>query len=105
VSAGRAFAGEVGARNRLEYTVIGDAVNEAGRLTQLAKTDGGCVLASATTLGGAQNTEALSWDLGELVTLRGRAAPTGLARPAAPPRAIQTVPLSGPLSAIIADAV
>jgi adenylate cyclase len=93
VSAGRAFAGEVGARNRLEYTVIGDAVNEAARLTELAKTDRGHVLASATTLCGAQDTEALSWDLGELVQLRGRDAPTRLARPAAPPRAIARGPM------------
>ncbi|HWS92316.1 MAG TPA: adenylate/guanylate cyclase domain-containing protein, partial [Mycobacterium sp.] len=93
VSAGRAFAGEVGARNRLEYTVIGDTVNEAARLTEVAKTDGGHVLASATTLDGAQDAEALSWDLGELVKLRGRAAPARLARPAAPPRAIPRGPM------------
>lgn len=93
VSAGRAFAGEVGARNRLEYTVIGDVVNEAARLTELAKADGGRVLASATTLRDAHGTEALSWDLGELVLLRGRDAPTRLVRPAAPPRAIPSVPM------------
>jgi adenylate cyclase len=93
VSAGRAFAGEVGARNRLEYTVIGDAVNEAARLTELAKTEGGHVLASATTVGDAQDTEALSWDLGELVQLRGRDAPTRLARPAAQTRAIPRLPM------------
>ena len=63
VSAGRAFAGEVGARNRLEYTLIGDAVSEAARLTELAKTDSGRVLASATTLGDVRDTEALSWHL------------------------------------------
>ena len=105
MSAGRAFAGEVGARNRFEYTVIGEAVNEAARLTELAKTDGRRVLASATTLGGAQGTEALSWDVGELVKLRGQAVLIRLARPAASPRAIQTVPRSGPLSATIAEAV
>ena len=93
VSAGRAFAGEVGARNRLEYTVIGDPVNEAARLTELAKTDGGHVLASATTLRDAQDTEALCWDLGELVQLRGRDVPTRLARPAAQPRAIPRLPM------------
>jgi len=83
VSAGLAFAGEVGAPERFEYTVIGDPVNEAARLTELAKTDSGHVLASATALRGAQEAEASSWDLGELVELRGRHVPTRVARPAA----------------------
>jgi adenylate cyclase len=38
VSAGPVFAGNVGAENRYEYTVIGDPVNEAARLADLAKT-------------------------------------------------------------------
>ena len=37
VSAGPALAGNVGAEHRLEYTVIGDPVNEASRLCELAK--------------------------------------------------------------------
>nr|WP_162618275.1 hypothetical protein [Mycobacterium leprae] len=38
VSTGRLFAGNIGAGNRYEYTVIGDAVNEAARLADLAQT-------------------------------------------------------------------
>ena len=38
VSAGPVFAGNIGAENRYEYTVIGDPVNEAARLADLAKT-------------------------------------------------------------------
>ena len=38
VSAGAVFAGNIGAENRYEYTVIGDPVNEAARLADLAKT-------------------------------------------------------------------
>ncbi len=81
VSAGRAIAGHIGAQARFEYTVIGDPVNEAARLTELAKLEGGHVLASANAVSNALDSEALCWNVGEIVELRGRAAPTQLARP------------------------
>jgi adenylate cyclase len=81
VSAGRAIAGHIGAQARFEYTVIGDPVNEAARLTELAKLEECHVLASAIAVSGALDAEALCWDVGEVVELRGRAAPTQLARP------------------------
>ena len=81
VSAGRAIAGHIGAQARFEYTVIGDPVNEAARLTELAKLEQGHVLASAISVSGALDAEALCWDVGEVVELRGRTAPTQLARP------------------------
>ena len=81
VSAGRAIAGHIGAQARFEYTVIGDPVNEAARLTELAKLEEGHVLASAIAVSGALDAEALCWDVGEIVELRGRSAPTQLARP------------------------
>ncbi|MGE2817621.1 adenylate/guanylate cyclase domain-containing protein [Mycobacterium heidelbergense] len=81
VSAGRAIAGHIGAQARFEYTVIGDPVNEAARLTELAKLEAGHVLGSAIAVSGALDAEALCWDVGEVVELRGRAAPTQLARP------------------------
>src|SRR6201996_97774 len=81
VSAGRAIAGHIGALARFEYTVIGDPVNEAARLTELAKLESGHVLASAIAVSGALDAEALCWDVGEIVELRGRRAPTQLARP------------------------
>ncbi|BBX63826.1 adenylate/guanylate cyclase domain-containing protein [Mycobacterium saskatchewanense] len=81
VSAGRAIAGHIGAQARFEYTVIGDPVNEAARLTELAKLEPGHVLASAIAVSGALDAEALCWDVGEVVELRGRTAPTQLARP------------------------
>ncbi|OCB28191.1 adenylyl cyclase [Mycobacterium malmoense] len=81
VSAGRAIAGHIGAQARFEYTVIGDPVNEAARLTELAKLEAGHVLASAIAVSGALDAEALCWDVGEVVELRGRTAPTQLARP------------------------
>ncbi|WP_067687506.1 adenylate/guanylate cyclase domain-containing protein [Nocardia jejuensis] len=81
VAAGRVVAGNIGARNRYEFTVIGDAVNEAARLCELAKHDRSRVLASAAILGAAHSEEGEHWCLGESVMLRGRVEPTVLARP------------------------
>jgi len=82
VSAGTAVAGNIGAQQRFEYTVIGDPVNEASRLTELAKQHDGRVLASEAALSraGAED-EAARWTLGDTETLRGRAEPTRLAAP------------------------
>ncbi|MDB5875799.1 MAG: adenylate/guanylate cyclase with integral rane sensor [Ramlibacter sp.] len=83
VSAGTVVAGNVGAPHRLEYTVIGDPVNEAARLTELAKDEPHRALASGAALRAAGDGEAAHWRLGEAVQLRGRAETTRLARPAA----------------------
>jgi adenylate cyclase len=82
VSAGVAVAGNIGAEARFEYTVIGDPVNEAARLCELAKARPERVIASAATLGAAGPEEVANWRLGEQVALRGRAAETTLALPA-----------------------
>ncbi len=81
VSAGRAIAGHIGAQARFEYTVIGDPVNEAARLSELAKLEEGHVLATAMAVSGVLDAEALCWDVGEMVELRGRTASTQVARP------------------------
>jgi adenylate cyclase len=81
VAAGRAVAGNIGAERRFEYTVIGDPVNEAARLTELAKGQDPRVLASEAALQGARNGEGEHWRLGDVVTLRGRRQPTRLACP------------------------
>jgi adenylate cyclase len=83
VSAGRAVAGNIGAESRFEYTVIGDPVNEAARLCELAKQDDSRVLASAAALDAAGDGEAGRWDIGEPVKLRGRKEETRPATPAA----------------------
>jgi adenylate cyclase len=57
VAAGTVLAGNIGSANRLEYTVIGDPVNEAARLTELAKKHPGCVLASGYVVGFASEEE------------------------------------------------
>jgi adenylate cyclase len=89
VSAGTAVAGNIGAAERFEYTVIGDPVNEASRLTELAKQHDGRILASEAAVRRAGEGEARRWALGDAETLRGRAEPTRLAapRPAEAPRA------------------
>jgi adenylate cyclase len=81
VSAGPAVAGNVGARERFEYTVIGDPVNEASRLCELAKQRPCRLLASDAVLerGGAE--EAAHWEVRDHVVLRGRDRQTGVAEP------------------------
>lgn len=81
VAAGRAVAGNVGARERFEYTVIGEPVNEAARLCELAKSHSSRLLATAEAIEGASENERAHWSLGETVTLRGHERPTQLASP------------------------
>jgi adenylate cyclase len=83
VAAGQVVAGNVGAKERFEYTVIGEPVNEAARLCELAKSYPGRLLATADTLQRASESECARWSLGEIVTLRGYHQPTQLASPAA----------------------
>jgi adenylate cyclase len=81
VAAGQVVAGNVGAKERFEYTVIGEPVNEAARLCELAKSHPGRLLATAEALQGASEEESARWSLGETVTLRGHERPTRLASP------------------------
>ena len=81
VSAGAAVAGRVGAESRFEYTVIGDPINEAARLCELAKRRPERTLASEAILDRASAPERQRWALGEEVLLRGRTSPTRLAAP------------------------
>ncbi|MCV7395400.1 adenylate/guanylate cyclase domain-containing protein [Mycobacterium paraseoulense] len=80
VSAGMAVAGHVGHPGRYEYTVIGDPVNEAARLTEVAKLSVG-VAASATALVMAGQEESRRWRVVDSKVLRGRANWTDIAVP------------------------
>jgi adenylate cyclase len=84
VSAGPAVAGNVGTKERFEYTVIGDPVNEAARLSELANRRPERLLASAAVVERAGPEEAACWELRDEVVLRGRDEPTALATPARP---------------------
>lgn len=80
VSAGTVVAGNIGAPNRYEYTVIGDPVNEAARLTEVAKIAGG-VAASGTALDRADESERQRWRIADSKVLRGRDISTDIAVP------------------------
>jgi len=75
VSSGHVVAGNVGAEARYEYTVIGDAVNEAARLTEAAKGEAAGVLASAAAVESAGE-ETAHWLPHSTLQLRGRSRPT-----------------------------
>ena len=81
VASGEAVAGNVGAKERFEYTVIGEPVNEAARLCELSKSTPAHLLASSDTVRNASESECRHWTFGDTVTLRGHDEPTRLALP------------------------
>jgi adenylate cyclase len=70
VSSGEAVAGNVGAEHRLEYTVIGQPVNEAARLSEAAKARP-CHVLVARSSAVAAGDEADAWVEAGTVELRG----------------------------------
>ncbi len=79
IHSGEVLAGTIGAADRHEYTVIGDAVNVAARLQQLCKEKGRMLLVSAHTYELARSAGfdgALT--LSDSVQLRGRSEPVGV---------------------------
>jgi class 3 adenylate cyclase len=81
VSAGPVFAGNIGAENRYEYTVVGDAVNEAARLADRAKDFESRVLCSGTAIDRANAAEQRCWAFQGSEMLRGRSKLTQISAP------------------------
>lgn len=77
VATGQAVAGHVGTLTRLEYTVIGDPVNTAARLTVAAKDLDPRVLVAGSTIEAASAEEVRCWAPAAPVDLDG--LPPGLA--------------------------
>ncbi len=82
LSAGTVIAGNVGAADRFEYTVIGEPVNEAARLAELAKERPQGIVASEAIVVRALPAEVARWKVAEEVLLRGWTRPTRVAVPA-----------------------
>jgi adenylate cyclase len=81
VSAGAVFAGNIGAENRYEYTVIGDPVNEAARLADVAKSLSGRTAVSGAVIARADDCERDQWTAHDSVVLRGRTEATQVSVP------------------------
>lgn len=97
IARGLVFAGDVGTDTRLEFTVIGDAVNEAARLTTEAKQVPRRILASQAVIDAACDAERKNWTHLDTLQLRSRKEPTpGWTDVASPPRRNGSAPQAAP---------
>jgi adenylate cyclase len=80
VSSGVVVAGNVGTEQRYEYTVIGRAVNEAARLTDIAKGRPAQVLAAGNAMSQA-GMESSAWISLGTIAIRGTSQPISIYEP------------------------
>jgi adenylate cyclase len=80
ISSGTVVAGNVGTEERYEYTIIGGPVNEASRLTDVAKGRPGRVIASLASVQRAGH-ETSNWSSLGSIALRGLSTPTDIYEP------------------------
>lgn len=81
VSYGNVVAGNIGAIQRFEFTVIGDPVNESARLSEVAKEEPRLPFASERTIVAADQDEAQRWQPRTETVLRGRSERTTIFTP------------------------
>lgn len=80
VNSGRVVVGTIGGGGRLDFTVIGDAVNTAARVESATRQTGDTVLITAQTLEQLEGAE--GWEERPAVELKGKNRPTPLFAPA-----------------------
>jgi class 3 adenylate cyclase/DNA-binding NarL/FixJ family response regulator len=79
LSTGEVAAAMLGSAERLEYTVVGDTVNLAQRLQDLARPAGSTIVSEAT-VHGASDVGDVGWESLGLCDVKGRAAPVAAFR-------------------------
>lgn len=78
INSGKVLAGNLGSNERMQYTVVGDTVNLASRLSDLAVP--GEIILPSELLDDANITSRFSFDAAQEIRVRGKADPVATAR-------------------------